>query len=161
MSECEICGRSTDDLYEVRVEGAVMLACGKCARGKDVLHQFSSRERETRAYANARPAQQKEAREEFEIVENYGEIIRSARERLGMPLKVLAEKINETESSLARVERGKSPPGERAMAKLEKELGIKLTVKSEGKKAVPTPKRDEPISMWDAATKKSDAKAGE
>ena len=34
MTECEICGRNTDDLYEIKVEGALMLVCEKCSKGK-------------------------------------------------------------------------------------------------------------------------------
>lgn len=159
MTECEICGRDTDDLYEVNVEGAVMLVCEKCSRGKNVLHTFG---RETKQTIKSAPAPSaKEGEGEEEIVENYGEIIKNAREALGLPLRVLAEKINETESSLARIERQKSPPGEKARKKLEKELGIKLMVKGEAKKSVMLPRRDEPLSIWDVAKKKGNVEAGE
>jgi len=160
MTECEICGRSTDDLYEVRVEGAAMLVCRRCSAGKEVLHKFGNETKQTiRAGTAAAPA--RESGGEEEVVENYGEIIRTAREALGLPLRVLAEKINETESSLARIERQKSPPGEKARMKLEKELGVKLTAKAEAKKQIPIPRRDEPLSLWDVAKKRGNVQAGE
>jgi putative transcription factor len=159
MTECEICGRSTDDLYEIKVEGALMLACEKCSRGKSVIHQFGRETKQTIQQSAARPGRESEG--EDEIVENYGEVIRNAREALGLPVRVLAEKINETESSLARIERQKSPPSEKVTKKLEKELGIKLTAKSEAKKSVPLPRRDEPLSLWDIAKKKGNVEAGE
>ena len=159
MTECEICGRSTDDLYEIKVEGALMLACEKCSRGKSVIHQFGRETKQTIQQSAARPGRESEG--EDEIVENYGEVIRNAREALGLPVRVLAEKINETESSLARIERQKSPPSEKVTKKLEKELGIKLTAKSEAKKSVILPRKDEPLSIWDVAKKKGNVEAGE
>jgi putative transcription factor len=159
VTECEICGRNTDDLYEVNVEGAVMLVCEKCSRGKSVLHTFG---REAKKPAGAAPAASaRESEGEEEIVENYGEVIRAAREALGLPIRVLAEKINETESSLARIERQKAPPGDKARKKLEKELGIKLMAKGEAKKPVVLPRKDQPLSIWDVAKKKGKVKAGE
>ncbi len=99
MTECDICGRSTDDLYEVKVEGALMLVCEKCSRGKSVIHQFGRETKQTLQPTSATSGRGSEGEEE--IVENYGEVIRNAREALGLPIRVLAEKINENESSLA------------------------------------------------------------
>jgi putative transcription factor len=166
VTECEICGRSTDDLYEIKVEGAMMLVCRRCSAGKEVLHKFGKETKQTiRQSVGTRAAPSRGSGNagegEEEIVDNYGEVIRSAREALGLPLRVLAEKINETESSLARIERQRAPPSEKVLGKLEKELGIKLTVKAEARKAVPTPRRDEPLSIWDVAKKKGHVEAGE
>jgi putative transcription factor len=159
MTECEICGRNVDDLFEIKVEGALMLVCEKCSRGKSVIHQF---EKETKHAMPSYAAPSGRGSEgEDEIVENYGEVIRNAREALGLPVRVLAEKINETESSLARIERQKSPPSEKVTKKLEKELGIKLTAKAEARKSVPLPRKDEPLSLWDVARKKGNVEAGE
>ena len=161
MTECEICGRSTDDLYEIKVEAALMLVCEKCSRGKSVLHQFGRETKQAIPSYSAPPGKGSGREGEDEIVENYGEVVRNAREALGLPVKVLAEKINETESSLSRIERQKAPPSEKVMRKLEKELGIKLTAKSETQKSVPLPRRDEPLSLWDVAKKKGNVEAGE
>lgn len=166
MTECEICGRSTDDLYEIKVEGAMMLVCRRCSAGKEVLHKFGKETKQTiRQSVGTRAAPSRGSGNagegEEEIVDNYGEVIRSAREALGLPLRVLAEKINETESSLARIERQKAPPGDKARKKLEKELGIKLMAKGEAKKPVVLPRKDQPLSIWDVAKKKGKVKAGE
>jgi len=157
MSECEICGKSTDDLYEVRVEGATMLVCAKDSKGKEILHHFGAGVKESATHVAPKSGGDEGGEE---IVENYGEVIRKARDALGLPLKVLAEKISETESSLARVEKQKMPPSDKTRKKIEKELGIKLTTKGEAKKAVPGPRRDEPMSLWEIAKKKGN-KAGE
>jgi len=65
-------------------------------------------------------------REELELVDDYGERIRKAREKIGIPLPVLAERIAEKESSLEHVETEKTHPSESLCRKLEKELGITL-----------------------------------
>ena len=162
MAECEICGRDAEELFEVNVEGATMLACAKCARGKGVLHRFGGEERKRAASAPsgqmARRAEPDKVEEE--LVEDYGEVVRRAREALGLPLRVLAERINETESSLARVERSRLPPSDKTRMKLEKELGIRLTAKREARKDSVTQRRDEPISLWDAAKKKGNPNEG-
>jgi putative transcription factor len=59
-------------------------------------------------------------------VEGYGKLMADARKRMGLPLEVLAERINEKLSFLERVEHEKTLPDEKLAHKLQKELGIKL-----------------------------------
>ena len=63
-------------------------------------------------------------RREMEVVDGYGALIQSARKKLGLPIEVLAEKINEKLSFLERIEHQKTLPDEKIARKLEKELGI-------------------------------------
>jgi len=147
--ECEICGKEANIFYVVEVEGAVMNACAECAKGKKVIDKIDLNKQENK---NAKAEKAKES-EESEIIEHYGEAIRKAREKLGLPLNVLAERISEKESTLLRIEQEKTLPSDKIIKKLEKELGIKLI---EPKKAEPIVqiKPDEPITLWDAAEKK-------
>lgn len=133
-STCEICGRKNVRAV-VSVEGAKLVVCGACARGKKVLYFLEEREP-----AEARPmAPQKQKIEETEeIREDYAQAIRKAREKTGLPISVVAERINEMESYLERIERGKIMPTFTVAKKLEKELGIKLIEKVETSVA-PTP----------------------
>ena len=62
----------------------------------------------------------------MEMVDGFGSIIAWARKKLGLPLEVLAERINEKHSFLDRVEHEKTLPDEKLAHKLERELGIKL-----------------------------------
>ncbi|MGC9129333.1 MAG: multiprotein bridging factor aMBF1 [Candidatus Micrarchaeia archaeon] len=146
--ECEICGRETNIIYVVEVEGAVMNVCAECAKGKKVIEKIDLEKKES-AKIEKKPKKE----ERSEIVEHYGSIIRKAREKLGLPLNVLAERISEKESTLLRIEEEKTLPSDKIVKKLEKELGIKLTeeVKEEPKVSI---RRDEPITLWDAAEKK-------
>ncbi|MCX8196992.1 MAG: multiprotein bridging factor aMBF1 [Candidatus Micrarchaeota archaeon] len=119
--ECEICGQEGAP-YLVLVEGAKLRVCRECSLSGKII------------YAPPEPARQAEqtafAKEEVEIVDGYGKLIMEARKKLGIPLEVLAEKINEKASFLERIEHEKTLPNEKLCRKLEKELGITLLVSS-------------------------------
>jgi putative transcription factor len=153
--ECEICGNESDDIYEINVDGAQMLACAKCAAGNGKpLRTPEAPRRPLRAtVSSGGPAQE-------ELVENFGEAIRKARDKLGLPLAVLAERISEKESTLIRVEKQKAMPSEKTRMKLEKELGIRLTVKAADKTQIAASKKNEPVTLWDLVKKKGE-KQGE
>ena len=150
MGDCEICGRSSDVLYVVDLEGARMSVCERCSRGKSIVSKIGSeQEAPTRTFA-------REEEPEEEVVEGYGEKIRKAREALGIPMKVLAERINEKESNLIRVENERTLPTEKLVLKLERELNIKLITKQK-----PSPGngkikkgRNEPLTLGDIAFRK-------
>jgi putative transcription factor len=148
MLECELCGRKIKGkAYIVKIDNAEVLACEECAAGKEVVRVIGVESSETK------PKPKKETKvEEEEIVMDYGERIRKAREQLKIPLKVLAERINEKESYLKRIEDQEVLPSEEVARKLEKELGIKLFEKVEEKNIkTEAPKN---LSLEDIATKK-------
>jgi putative transcription factor len=152
--ECEICGRETTTVYEVTVDGAKMLACERCSKGKGIPISTGGGEGARRRDAmTAVPVIREKETEEF--VENFGDVIKRAREKNGLPIKVLAEMINEKESNLVRIEKGKSFPGEKTRLKLEKELRIKLLVKTtEKREQIPGSGKAEPVTLWDMIKKK-------
>jgi putative transcription factor len=121
MPECEICG-SGEAEYMILVEGAKLSVCRDCSVSGKLLRGPPPRTfKEGRGEAAS-------ASTELEVAEGYGQIMASARKRLGLPIEVLAEKINEKLSSLERVEREKMRPDQKLCRKLEKELGIKLLI---------------------------------
>ncbi len=63
-----------------------------------------------------------------EMVENYPEKIRQAREKLGLSHEDLGKKISEKESVLRKIETGKISPNDLLVSKLEHTLKIKLKV---------------------------------
>ncbi len=148
--ECEICGKKADTVYEINFEGTRILVCERDARGREVINTFGPKSKEERSVeARTRPPMQEE------LVENFGEKIRNAREAIGLPLRVLAERISEKESTLTRIEKQETLPNEKTRQKLEKELGIRLLSKlSEGKQFV-AQKKNEPFTIGDF-TKKDD-----
>ena len=152
MGECEICGAATDALYGIEIEGAQMLVCGRCAKGKDVAYTLKPESDD----AMAVPAKAGHTEAEEELVEDYGTRIRKAREDIGLPLKVLGERINEKESTLARVEQQKTLPTKELTRKLERELGIKLVARVEPKGPAARQGGNQEITLGDAAFRKDE-----
>ncbi len=137
MEECEICGRPTSDIYVVEVENVEMRVDARCAKGKKVIRtEFQKDIKKKGAIQAQRPKKEDEV-----LIEGYGTAIRRAREGMKLPIRVLAEMLNEKEHLLVRIEEEKTRPTIELTAKLEKALSIKLTEQaSEGdgaKKAVP------------------------
>ncbi len=136
--ECEICGREDGGIIAL-IEGARLHVCESCARGGKILHvepeAYSSKQGAgpgtgggSGAAGGARSpgAQHTMEKDEFELVDSYGVKIKAARERLGLPLAVLGERIAEKESFLERIEKETAKPSDPLAKKLEKELGITI-----------------------------------
>ncbi|MGC8652221.1 MAG: multiprotein bridging factor aMBF1 [Candidatus Micrarchaeia archaeon] len=123
MEECELCGRKIEHAYVIEVEGVELRVCASCAAGKHIISEPKD---------SGRPAPGRKSQEvhrgidDYELVENYGAVIRAARESMKLPLKVLAEMLNEKETLLLRIEEQKTLPSAELVKKLEKALNIKL-----------------------------------
>lgn len=118
--ECELCGRQTDERYIASIENVELRICARCAKGKHVTAEESQSSRPRQQLYKTAPT------EEYEMVEDYGSRIRRAREQMKIPVKVLAEMLNEKEGVITRVEQQKMTPPEPLRKKLEKALGVKL-----------------------------------
>ncbi|MEM3564990.1 MAG: multiprotein-bridging factor 1 family protein, partial [Candidatus Jordarchaeaceae archaeon] len=68
-----------------------------------------------------------------DLVEDYAYKIRRAREGKGLSHEELAKKINERVTIIKKIETGKMQPSLALVKKLEKELQINLTEKSDSK----------------------------
>lgn len=130
---CDICGNSPVRA-QILLEGAKLLACARCMRGGKVLHRFD----EGGAPIAKPPPSAVETSEE--VVEGYGKLIKRAREKAGLPVAVVAERIKEKESYLAAIEQERFMPTLDVARKLEKELGIRLIEKVAGPVGGPTTK---------------------
>lgn len=149
MDSCDVCGKQSPELYSVLLEGARMIVCEKCSKGNKIIAKI-----ETASSGNSKFNASRQKDDEVEVVEDYGDIIRKARTSTGLTLDQFALKINERASGLRRVEEGRTLPTVQLTAKLEQELGIKLTAPAEKTSKTPGPSKDEPITLWDAAYKK-------
>ena len=121
-----------------------MIVCASCAKGKDILQEFSNKEKEAPVNYNKAP------KEELQVVDNFGSLIKHARESIGLPTKVLAQRINEKESTVIRVEKGEHLPDDRLARKLEKELNITLIVKSSVEKKQYSSSKQDQITFGDS-----------
>ena len=63
----------------------------------------------------------------IELVDDYGGVIREAREAKGMDLDEFAASILEKKGTLSKIESNNLIPDDKLIKKIEKALGIKLT----------------------------------
>jgi len=135
---CELCGRDVTFCKKVTIEGVQLEVCAECAKFGIEAKKAAPKEtgpkpvieqrlevREMRS----RPRDILEASEREELVEDYSARIRNARSQKGLTQKDLAMKINERLTVLSKIETGDMRPDDKIVAKLEKELGVKLKEK--------------------------------
>lgn len=145
MEECELCGKQIKDIYVVVVEDVELRVCAKDAKGKKVVAMHNADEKQP---IGKRVKVKKD--EEQQLPENYGALIHKARENMKLPIKVLAEMLNEKETLLTRVENQETMPSIELTKKLERSLKIKL-IESSGTQSerVSTSKKNEKVTLGD------------
>ncbi|NPA76363.1 MAG: TIGR00270 family protein [Candidatus Diapherotrites archaeon] len=120
---CEICGREITRGFLVEIEGAKLIACSRCAdRGTIIRRVYADRPEQKKRKAR----QEEKEKKEYVLVENYGQIIREAREKEGISREDLAKKLHIREGYLHKIEEGELTPTDDVARKLEKILKIKL-----------------------------------
>ncbi len=137
---CEMCGEESPIVATIEVEGARMRVCANCVRfGKVVTPPPVARA----AQPSAGPAKGLEVRarrmaekpvpleSDEDLVADFGERVRVAREHRRVSLDDLARAVNEKKSLLAKIEIGAFHPDQNLARKLEAALGIKLREKVE------------------------------
>lgn len=121
---CEVCGREVERTIKVLIEGTAVEACSSCSRfGKRIVAtpkgpRYSSYQKKRPMYRLVKPR--------TDIVEDYHDRIRIARERSGLTQEELGKHINEKASVINRLEARHMPPDEKLAKKLEKVLDISL-----------------------------------
>lgn len=153
LLNCDICGRViVGPAFRVRVEGAKMLVCSSCEHlGKPYQEE---RPVSTRPYApttlrmprtvHRTAPELPRGMEESEVAENYSNLIRSHRMKMGLSQEELAKRVKERLSVMQKIENGKIAPDSRLCRELEHELRIKLLVP---RKATPAPKMAAPAQI--------------
>lgn len=132
---CELCGADVPRLKNVAIETTILSVCGDCARFGDEVSTPALRQSTMPPII----AQRLEARQrrmtprdvytqagELDLVEDFPQRIRQAREARGWKQADLGAKINEKASVIAKLESGGMSPGDALVKKIERELGIKL-----------------------------------
>ncbi len=126
---CDICG-ANHVKAQILLEGAKLLACSRCMKGGKVIHYFREDDSGPLKPVSAKPLPANAATDE-EIVENWGEIIRKARQKKGWTIEQLASQIMEKGNYMHAIESGRIMPTLETAKKLEKELKIRLVEKPE------------------------------
>lgn len=118
---CDLCGKVEENLKRAIIEGVELNVCSGCCRFGKVLGA-------TKKDITKKPIKKIEEKEEnIELlVENYAEVIKKGRESMGLTQKDFANKINEKEVTIHKIETGSFNPPLPLAKKLERFLGIKL-----------------------------------
>ena len=123
---CEICGERKA-VTTIEIDGVELRVCSNCAKlGRKV----------PRKEKVSMPRKRITEKEELDIMPDFAEKIRRAREKMGLSREELAKKINEKESLIEKIESGKRLPDLKLARKLEKFLGIRIVGKVSGGEVV-------------------------
>jgi len=114
--QCELCGKEGITVRAM-VEGAELTVCQKCAGYGATLKTQAPQAAPKKAVST--PVVQ------YRAVLNAGQLVKHAREKLGLTQKDFARKLNEHQSIIHKVEAGQEPSLDLAR-RLEKALRITL-----------------------------------
>ncbi|MFO7926994.1 MAG: multiprotein bridging factor aMBF1 [Halobacteriota archaeon] len=153
MVQCEMCGTETGSPKTVKIEGAELEVCDDCADfGTEIrTEQTSSTSTKYSTSSSSGSGSSSSSRgssgtsggggggggggsrrdmfdEMDEVVQDYDERIRSARESEELTQEELAKQLNEKASLIRKLERGDVLPSDSIQRKLERALGIDLTM---------------------------------
>lgn len=152
MQYCDICGAPIEGQpYVIKLDNAVLHVCRRCAAsyGAVSVQQPQRRVEPPRRVSVQQPRRAQVDR--YEVVEEYAEVIKRARESLGLTREALASYIGVKESVLRRIESGQLVPDVQLARKLEKALGVKLLVPAQQAEAAGGPPAKKELTLGDVA----------
>jgi|Deesub1362B_J571_1020462.scaffolds.fasta_scaffold00004_192 putative transcription factor len=142
--ECELCASKVEEIYPVIFEGRKMYVCTACIKNHGLVRikkrgePYPEKRVSSKKEVYIKPAPKKIKRgildldDEYILKENYGLIIKNAREAIGLTQRDLAYKIKTKLSVIRRIESGKLVPSPDLVNKLEKALNVSLYEKASG-----------------------------
>ena len=148
MVQCEMCGKDVSSPSRVKIEGAELDVCDECTDfGTEVKTEDSSSTSTKYSTSSSGSSSSSSSssssgssssaggggrrRDMFdemdEIVQDYDDQIRSARESKGLSQSELAQQLNEKASLIRKLERGDSLPSDDVREKSEGALSLGLS----------------------------------
>jgi len=132
--QCETCGKHFIEGKKVKIEGYVSIVCNDCAHYGQIVGEVRKESAEppkpkTAATPTPAPSLSKVLEEELSqpsLKEDYGAIIKKAREKKGLKMEDFAKMLNEPESLIHRIEGGKFEPPDALAHKIESILHVRL-----------------------------------
>jgi putative transcription factor len=134
---CELCGKETERMRRVFIEGTELRVCPECARfgESQTTPKADTSNRSQIAIRLERRERRMKTKDVYskdeilELVDDYPMRIRGARVAKDWKQETLAAKINEKKSVITKLESGNMKPNDALVAKLERALGITLKEK--------------------------------
>ena len=134
--QCEICGTDIrGPSFKINIDSSELTVCGKCSQHGKNTDKRTPVSRKIAPVARVAPKKGKGGGRKFdmmsdELVDDYDQVIREARERKKLTHDQLASRIKEKASLIKKLERGEIVPEENVRKKIEKALDVKLTERS-------------------------------
>jgi len=127
--QCELCGKEVKNIIKTRVEGVEMNVCEACAKFGMSPKGYSRKPKAVFKNNEKKPKQAKRPRRDMfdnlkTLVEDYGSLVKEAREKKNMTLEELSRAVGIKESLIHKIERNEIEPEEKYVKILEKALGI-------------------------------------
>lgn len=119
VAQCELCGNKPSQ-FKCLVEGTMMSVCQDCSRYGDVKGKSNIKI----VYESSKKKDSNEP--DYVFVQNYGVLVKNAREKLNLNQEDFAKKISEHKSLIHQVESEHIKPNIYLARKLEKALHIKI-----------------------------------
>ena len=123
---CEICGSPVFKPRYYKVEGVIMILCGKCSRYGEPVKFSEKRKPRTLTHSTKKKLDKILEEQDWDLVDDFGLKIREARIRKGLSQEKLAMRIGEPVPFIRKLESGKIRPPDNVIDKLEKILEIKI-----------------------------------
>ncbi len=130
MAACDMCGED-EKLFLTEIEGTRLNVCSNCSKYGKVIKSVKPPEPKKKSRLKAT----KPEIERIQVVrDDYPDLIRKKREKLGLKQIELAKMLAERESIIQKLESGSYTPSLALARKLEKQLDIGLIEQKEIKK---------------------------
>ncbi|MDE1821598.1 MAG: TIGR00270 family protein [Euryarchaeota archaeon] len=139
---CEMCGRESESLVRVAIEGSVLEVCTACSRFGKVIgapagvaatsggNGGSAAAVQERIGGHQKRMTERDLYTELpdlELDPQWSKKVREAREKLGLTQEQFGAKINEKASVVHKLESGGMVPPDALVRKLERTLKVRLT----------------------------------
>ena len=144
---CEMCGKEAE-LFKANIEGVVLTVCEKCGKFGKVISRVT-KEVSPSKVKSANILLQKKVEIMQVIVENYAELIKRKREKMGLTQRDFSMKFSEKESLMHKIESGDIKPNLELAKKLEKLLGLKLVEQREDETGYKTQTKTDELTLGD------------
>ncbi len=126
---CEVCGRPIQGPPQrVVIDTATLLVCRRCAK---FGVPAATKPKPFPVIPQTTPKRLETPEEAWDVVPDYAQRVKKAREEMGLTQEVLANYVGEKESVIKRIELGKLKPTIDLARKLEQVLKVKLLEKLE------------------------------
>ncbi|CAF31202.1 putative transcription factor [Methanococcus maripaludis] len=126
--QCELCGKEVKNIIKTRVEGVEMNVCEACAKFGMSPKGYSRKPRAVFKNETKQKQAKRPRKDMFDnlktLVEDYGSLVKEAREKKNMTLEELSRAVGIKESLIHKIERNEIEPEEKYVKILEKALGI-------------------------------------